>query len=594
MARLLGIEDPGQAVGRRLPELWNSAGAAIVPPEPDGLSGEAAPLRQRLYRADGKAVEVDMTRTQILYDGEPATLGLFIERPREAAHLRGARRRARRWAEIIDGLPGGVLYARPSGRIVFANAHFLSFTGFRLRDTLRHGWLDAILPADREACRDAWKKSIETGERFEVEFRVRGRDGWPRWHRGVGAPVRDGEGRIVRWCVLLDDVEQHKQSEAAIQIHERRFRSLFEGNVAGLLIGGPERILEANDLCLRIVGKTREDFNSGQISWLSIVSPEEREVARRKFEEALAEGECPPFELTLLGKEGRRVPVLLALVLLAREPEVRLMALVVDLAKRSQIQQVKAEKMKLEAVSMLAAGMAHNLNNLLTAIIGNASLLLDRHIAGNNARVYALMRDIISAGERAAVLVSKLLASAGQAPLSVPATEIRGAVGLEAERLRTRLPANIRLHVDIPSRLPSVLIAAEQLTQILDGLVTNAVEAIGERAGGEIWLALRVEHIGIKTASERFATEQLHAGDYCVLEVRDNGPGMDPATLVRIFDPFFTTKFMGRGLGLAAIAGIVRAARGAVRVRSVPGAGAVFLVFLPTAPEPEPWLAGAQ
>jgi PAS domain S-box-containing protein len=547
-----------------------------------------APSRQRLHRADGTAVEVDMTRTQILYEGEPATLGVFIERPPEPARLRGTRHRARRWAEIVEGLPDGVLYARPSGRIVFANAHFLNFTGLRLRDVLRHGWLNAILPEDRGTCREAWKKSIETGERFDVEFRVSGREGPPHWYKGIGVPLRDEAGRILHWCVLLEDVEKHKRDEAALEVNEKRFRRLFEGHLVGLLIGSPERVLEVNDVFLRMIGQTRQDFDSGRITWLSIIPPEERELARRKFEEVLAGGECPPFELTFLSKDGRRVPVLLAAMLLAREPEVRVMALMVDVAERSHVQQIKAERMKLEAVSMLAAGMAHNLNNLLTAIIGNASLLLDQHVAGNNARAYALVRDIISAGERAATLVSKLLASAGQAQLSPPATDIREAIGQEAERLETRLPANIRLHLDLPARLPAALISAEQLRQVVDGLVTNAVEAIGDREGGEIWLALRVEHIGAKAAAERFATEQLPPGDYCVLEVRDNGPGMDPATLVRIFDPFFTTKFMGRGLGLAAIAGIVRAARGAVRVRSMPGAGTVFLVFLPPAPEPEP------
>jgi PAS domain S-box-containing protein len=590
MARLLGAADAEEIAGRRVAGLWNGACApADSARVPAVTTGQPIPSsRQRLGRLDGTTVDVEANGTRIIYEGEPAILGVFTERPREPIPSFSGAHRARRWSEIVNGLPCGILCARPRGRMVFANEHFLDFTGLRLRDTLRHGWLNAIAVEDRRGCREAWERSIATGERLEIEFRLRGRDGSQRWHRGVGVPFRTGEGRILRWCVLLDDVEQHKRGEAALEVNEKRFRRLFEGNLVGLVIGSPEQIMEVNDMFLRIVNRTRAEFEEGAISWMSIVPPEELDLARGKFEELLRKGECPPYETAFLSKDGRRTPILLACMLLAREPEVRVMALMVDVTERRQMQQIKAEKMKLETVSILAAGMAHNLNNLLTAVIGNASLLLDQHIGANNARAYALVRDIITAGDRAASLVNKLLASAGQSQLSAPATNLGTTIRQEEKRVRAGLPANVTLHLDVQPRLPPVLITAEQLRQVVDGLVTNAVEAIGEREDGHVWLSLRVEHIGLKAAAERFAAEQLTSGDYCVLEVRDNGSGMDPATLVRIFDPFFTTKFMGRGLGLAAIAGIVRGARGAVRVGSTPGAGTIFRVYLPPAAEPLP------
>jgi PAS domain S-box-containing protein len=389
----------------------------------------------------------------------------------------------------------------------------------------------------------------------------------------VTSTTIDFEGRTATLGVY---VERRAESLAEVQ-----FQRLFEGNLAGLIIGTPDRVLDANGLFLRMIGRTREEFERGEVGWRAFLTEEAMEIGRRKFADVLKAGECSPFETVFLHKDGRQVPVLVAGMLLKLDPEPRMMVVVVDLTERRQLQEALAEKVKLETVSQLAAGMAHNLNNLMTAVIGNASLLLDQYI-GTNVRAYALARDIISAGERASMLVSKLLACAGQGRSLVSAVDMGELIGSEIEGLRKQVPAHISLRVEVAPKLPAVLIAPDQFRQVIEGLLTNAVEAIGER-NGEVSVTVRVEHLGAKIVVERFAAEQIAAGNYCAIEVRDNGPGMDAATLSHIFEPFFTTKFTGRGLGLAAIAGIVRGARGAIRVRSTPGVGATFRVYLPAA-----------
>ena len=586
MARLLGAACAEDVAGTRLAQIFDGNSRAAFQTRVNRvMSGESLPpCRQRVVRADGSGVEVEIRCTAIHYEGQPAVLGVFTEARRERIAEVSGDRKSRRFAGMLNGLPSCILFARPSGRVVFANTYFLEYTGFRPGDVLRSGWLEALSPDDRAACRTEWKRSIETGQTFDAEFRVRRRDGLYRWHHGAAEPLRAADGRILRWCVKLDDIERYKRGEALLSVSERRFRRLFEGNLVGLIIGTVGRLIEVNDMFLRIVGRTRVEFENGAVNWTTVIPPEETALGQRKFQELLRGGEVPPFEISFLRKDGTRVPVVIAAMLLAREPEVRVMALMVDVTERRHIEEIHAEKMKLDTVSLLAAGMAHNLNNLLTAVIGNASLLLDQHIGASNARAYSLVRDILSAGDRAANLVNKLLASAGQSQQGAPVIDIMEVVRGELERLRPTVPSNVSLRLEPAVRLPPVLIMPEQLQQVVEGLVTNGIEAIGDAPGGEVAVRLRVEHIGVKAAAERFAAEQLAAGDYCVLEVQDNGSGMDPATLVRIFDPFFTTKFMGRGLGLAAIAGIIRAARGAVRVGSTRGAGTIVRVFLPPAP----------
>lgn len=583
MVQLLGAGSAEHITGRRMLDLINGSGRARFETGiSQVLNGDAVPpVRNRLLRAGGTAIEVEVASSLIHYNGRPAVLGVFTEHRRDSMPGLRARRRERRLSRIVEGAPAAIFCARPDGRVEYVNRQFLEFTGLRLQDAIRSGWLEAVHPEDRDRCREAWNECIANGSGFDAQYRVRGRDGRDRWFRGIAAPVRDGDGRIVRWCAVATDVEEIKRGEAALEINENRFRPLFEGNLVGLAIGNGQRVMEVNDLFLRIVGRTREEIERGDLVWEAVIPPEEDELGRRKLEEIFTRGECPAFETAFLRKDGSRVPVLVAGILLAREPEPRVMALMVDLTERRQLQEIRADKMKLETVSMLAAGMAHNLNNLLTAVIGNASLLLDQHIGPHNARGYTLVRDIISAGERAAALISKLLSCAGQGRYVVSATDAGTLIGSEIERLRATLPPNTALDLEVTEPLPSILIGPDPLRQIVEGLVTNAVEAIGTREGGGVRVGVRMEHLSPKAATERFPAERLSPGDYCMLDVQDNGSGMDPATLARIFDPFFTTKFTGRGLGLASIAGIVRAAHGAIRVWTTPGAGTLFRVYLP-------------
>ena len=248
--------------------------------------------------------------------------------------------------------------------------------------------------------------------------------------------------------------------------------------------------------------------------------------------------------------------------------------------ERARIHDKMLQTQKLESLGVLAGGIAHDFNNLLTVIQGNASVALARLGEAHPAR--EVIDDIVKAAQRAADLTRQMLAYSGRGRFQIGPLDLRHHVGEIAGLLRTSISKKVSLRLDQPSYLPAVQGDASQLQQVVMNLVLNAAEAVGG-ADGEVAVRLAEEEIGSGGAGDLIGAETLPAGRYVRLTVEDSGVGMDPHILARIFDPFFTTKTTGRGLGLAAVLGIVRSHGGALRIHSTPGAGTKFEVLLPAA-----------
>jgi nitrogen-specific signal transduction histidine kinase len=217
----------------------------------------------------------------------------------------------------------------------------------------------------------------------------------------------------------------------------------------------------------------------------------------------------------------------------------------------------------LEIVGRLAGGIAHDFNNLLVGIMGGASLALEDLPDDHPARRH--LEFVLRSGDRAAELTRLLLAYSGKGRLFRSKVDVASVVRETCDGLRPLIPPLVRLEIDSEPRLPSLMADAAQIGDITKSLVLNAAEAIGEREG-----SIRVS----------IGTTRLSGRRYVVLEVSDDGCGMDQATMNSVFDPFFTTKFAGRGLGLAAVQGIVRNLDGSIRVSSSPGHGSTFTILL--------------
>ena len=263
------------------------------------------------------------------------------------------------------------------------------------------------------------------------------------------------------------------------------------------------------------------------------------------------------------------------------------LAVAIDVTERRAAEEALRRAAKEESLSVLAGGVAHDFNNLLAAILGHAALAPAQLPQGSAARGH--VEKAASAVERAADLTRQMLAYSGRGHFVVRPTDVNALVRENMPLLEVALPKSVRLEARFDPSLPAVDADVGQLQQVLMNLIINAAEAIGER-GGTVTVATGIRDVAASdTALWRASGQPLAPGRYVSLEVADDGPGMDPATVDRIFEPFFTTKFTGRGLGLAAVLGVVRGHRGAVSVESAPGKGTAFrLLLAPSALEPLP------
>ena len=233
------------------------------------------------------------------------------------------------------------------------------------------------------------------------------------------------------------------------------------------------------------------------------------------------------------------------------------------------------EAQKLESLGLLAGGVAHDFNNLLVGVLGNAGLALQR--LPPDSAVRPLLEQIEVTGQRAANLTKQMLAYSGNSLLGVEEVDLSALVSELAQLLEAAISKQAHLVLELDAYVGAVLGDTGQLSQVVMNLITNAAESLNGH-DGPITIRTRVAgHRELEALSFRVDTTLR----YVVLEVLDTGCGMDLETRRRIFEPFFTTKFTGRGLGLAAVGGVVRSLAGQIDVESRVGEGTTFRVFLP-------------
>jgi two-component system, cell cycle sensor histidine kinase and response regulator CckA len=346
-------------------------------------------------------------------------------------------------------------------------------------------------------------------------------------------------------------------------------------------------ILEANPRMSQITGYSRSDLRRRYLQDLFVQ------------EEDVASHGCELFEQLRRGipviqhedrirqkSSGTVIWVNVAIWLVpnrAKEPGSAL-AIVQDVTQQKQAEERLMTFQKLESIGLLAGGIAHDFNNLMTTILGYASLAKDRILSGSPDSSH--LDPIISAAEHGANLTRQLLAYAGKGQFVSAPLDLSQLVRKTETLLRPSLEKEVDLRFDLADELPSILADPTQIQQLIANLVINSAEAIGERESVTVVVRTGLKRFAEHTSPEP-AVGEIAPGEYVMLEVQDDGDGMDHVTMARIFDPFFSTKFTGRGLGLAAVSGIVRSLSGAILVSSELGRGTTMTVLLPS-PPPSP------
>jgi signal transduction histidine kinase/CheY-like chemotaxis protein len=321
------------------------------------------------------------------------------------------------------------------------------------------------------------------------------------------------------------------------------------------------------------------------------LAPEDVEVAKSHMAEVIRTGEVGRFEYRVRRRDGVRVPVEASVGLIrGRDGEPRgLISISRDLTERKEAERERRRleaqlqhAQKLESMGILAGGIAHDFNNLLVGVLGNASLAKQEVPVGSVT--WDRIHQIGVAAQRAAGLTREMLAYSGRGKFVIEPLDLSILVGEISRLLEVSISKKIEVTFEFADGLPAVRGDASQLQQVIMNLITNASEAIGDR-DGSIRVATRLVEVAANELTDSGSAEPVAPGKYVCLCVRDSGCGMDTETLRDIFDPFFTTKFTGRGLGLAAVLGIVRGHDGAIVVESEVGRGSNIRVLLPCAPE---------
>jgi PAS domain S-box-containing protein len=522
-----------------------------------------------------------------------------------------------RFRSMADTAPVFIWMCDTNGECQFVNKAWLDFSGRTFEQELGRGWAEGLHPEDRKRGLADFTKAVERRERFWAEYRMRRADGEYRWILDTGTPRFNSDGQYAGYigsCLDVTDARQDREAlrvardELAIRVAERTAELLqaiealrqseqdyqvladlapvgiFRTDAAG-------RCIYLNERACEICGVGAEEARQGR--WDRILEPDDQIRLAAEWRRVVAGSGPGSLEHRIKRRDGSTVWALthFAAERVSGGQVTGCIGTVADISdrKRAEEENRKLEAQvqhaqRLQSLGILAGGLAHDFNNLLTIILGNARIaLLD--LPPNSPAVERLA-EIETATSRAAELTNQMLAYSGKGRFTLQAVNLSRLAEETAHLLQTVISRKTAIQCSLPADLPAIDADPAQIRQVVMNLITNAAEAIADGNG-----AIRVS-TGVVDADRTYLAgayfdDRLPEGRYVYLEVADTGCGMNPETQAKIFDPFFTTKFTGRGLGLAAAIGIVRAHRGTLQVSSEPGAGSTFRLLFPRSDKQE-------
>jgi len=511
---------------------------------------------------------------------------LMRERDESVAQLQSSQEQLH---ALLENSPSAIFMKDVQGRYVTVNRRYAEMHGRSRENFFGKSDLDLFPPEVASRLRLSDARVLSSGKAIELEDTMALPQGT---HTSIihKFPLMDQEGNIHGLCGIATDISEHKRAEAEIRESRRQLESML-GQLPGMAFryvnDGQFTPVYVSRGAVGLTGYSARDFIEGLVKLESVIHPDDREHARIAIASAVRKRRSFEVEYRLIDRSGREKWVLERGQGVYDEEGKLLFVegLAIDITQRKDAESEKLlverrllEGQKLESIGVLAGGIAHDFNNLLTGIMGNANLAaLD---ISPNSRVQQNLKQIEIASQRAAELCQQMLAYAGKGRFVVQRVEIGSLVENTVPLLRASISKKAELHFDLETGLPSIVADPTQMRQIVMNLVLNASEALGEQ-DGEIFITTRL----VRPTTDYFGGAALTPPelnqDFVLFQVRDTGCGMSAETLAKIFDPFFTTKFAGRGLGLAAVQGIIRSHKGGLKVTSSPGAGATFTLLFP-------------
>lgn len=488
-----------------------------------------------------------------------------------------------RYRSIVTDQTEIVVRYTSDGRYTFVNETYCRFFGKSEEEAIGTTWHCDVVAEDIPSIEEQLQHLSAENPVVIVECRLFSAEGKSHWMHFVNRGTFDQQGRLMESLSVGRDVTDRKQAELSLLESEGKYRALFENAGDSIFIHDHEaRILAVNPQASEWLGYSTAELMSMAI--FQLVSPEHGQDTPDHVAQLMSKG-AHLFEAEARRKDGSYVPAQVSARKIDWHGTPAMMSTCHDISERKLAEDTRIrfegqllQAQKQESLGVLAGGIAHDFNNILMAIIGNAELGLmcvngDSPVVGN-------LRRIEQAAARAADLTKQMLAYSGKGRFVIENINLNEHIEKMLHMLDVSISKNasVRLHLHQP--LPSVEVDATQMSQVMMNLVINASEAIGD-TGGVIDITTGCIECDKNHLRDVWLDESLSEGKYICLEVADTGCGMNKETLTKLFDPFFTTKFTGRGLGLAAVQGIVKGHKGAIKVSSEPGQGATFKILLP-------------
>ena len=422
------------------------------------------------------------------------------------------------------------------------------------------------------------------GENGSLQFALLGLNGRRLWLDTHAVPFRNDVGEIVSVLGITRDVTQNRKDEEERLENLLFIESLMKYSPMGIRVfdGESGKCVLLNQATVDIAGGDIEVMQGQSFRAL----PSWRASGLLEAAESvLADGAARLIDADMCTSFGKNVVVTYMVSRLVIKEKPHLLVIGRDITDENRLadenRKIEAQMrhvQKLESLGVLAGGIAHDFNNILLAILGNAELAVLRLPAGSPAQNN--LQQIEKAARRAADLAQQMLAYSGKGQFVVEPLDANALITEMHHILGVSISKKVEMHLNLAGDLPLFEGDATQIRQIIMNLVINASEAIGEDTG-----TIEITTGSVECARDYLAGiwlyDSLEAGTYVYLEIADTGCGMDQQTLAKLFDPFFTTKFTGRGLGMAAVLGIVRGHHGAIVVNSEPGNGTRFKLLLP-------------
>jgi PAS domain S-box-containing protein len=464
-----------------------------------------------------------------------------------------------------------ILEAHPQngqGRsVLYVNDAFCRLSGYSQSEVIGRSLYLLRGPETDTATLKQLRQALDNGQPLRTELMNYRKDGTPYWVDLSLVPVPDRRGRIAHWVMIQRDITGQRQAAEALRKSEERYRLLFDWNPQPMwVIEQPSgRFLAVNEAAMRVYQYSREEFTHLLLRDLDVgelTAPITPSTVSSRFRR----------HRTRSGKILNVEIISHPLVVDGREAE---LILIHDWTERLQLEEQLRQAQKMEAIGQMAGGVAHDFNNIMTAILGNLGLI---QLSPNDLN-FALFQAIEKAALRAADLTSKLLAFARRNQLVFAQVQPADVFSEVVTLLRHAIDPRIDFAISVAADCPPILADPNLLVQALINLCLNARDAMPE--GGTI--TLKAEAVTLDESDLSAYPADAKPGRYVCLRVQDTGIGIPPELMDRIFEPFFTTKEVGKGtgLGLPMVLGIVKQHQGWLRCNSTWKEGTTVELYLP-------------